>query len=624
MSSLLSVPPFSLRASERSVFRGRPRYSTLEWALREMRVVLGPYRGQRWTPEITPYAPGIFEVYDMESVRKIFLIASSQVAKTTMALICLFADQCRRQENMGMGYPDQLAARKVMNGIIHKYYENIAPLRAMLPGDDALQNFEVAHRDGSRLYAMWAGSDSSARSISMARVLIDEEDSASDKSAVLAMQERVTAYQSMGLSKIIRCCRPKGTEEESTIWSDAKKEAQAWMRYQVRCPLCGFMQVMDDEHIVSIEPEASAKAVNSRKLARYRCAECGGFWNDMQRDLALRNGRWTVEEGTLQGATAVAFHLRLWESTLVSLSTVLSEKMTARDDPRLLQIYENNVRARPYRFVATESTEERLAAYIDHDLAQGVVPDWAVALTLSADMQMDHFWFSVAAHGVEPDRMHILDYGRVAEWTDLTNLVFRSRYRTSEGREFGIWRAALDTGGGKRDGREDTRPMQAQKWLGMQRPGVVYGTKGMSRESPGVFVRISLPDRAGAKTRVAALRSTPLYLLDTHNFKKLIFWCLSPEGEESERLSFHAQTDAGYLHQIASERLVRGKDGSERWERIHRDNHFLDCLVGHKAMAHWQWQPSLAQLASRPVSRIAGGKTEENPFTGGSHLLEVL
>lgn len=280
------------------------------------------------------------------------------------------------------------------------------------------------------------------------------------------------------------------------------------MRYQVRCPLCGAMQVMDDERIISIDAGASAKAVAARQLARYRCAACEGLWSDMQRDLALRNGKWTVEEGSLDGATAVAFHLRLWESTLVSLSTVLSEKMRASNDPRLLQIYENNVRARPYRFISTESSEEKLAAYIDHDLAQGIVPDWALALTLSADMQQDHFWFSVAAHGIDPERLHILDYGRIAEWSELTDLIFQSRYRTAGGREFGIWRAALDTGGGKKASGGDTRPMQAQKWLSMQRPGVVFGTKGMSRETPGVFVKVSLPDRAGAKTRTAALRST--------------------------------------------------------------------------------------------------------------------
>ena len=151
MGNLLQIPPVRLLASERAVFRGRPRYSTLEWAQKHMRIVHGPCKGQKWDAELTPYAKGVFEIFDRENVRKLFLIASSQVAKTTMALICLFAEQCRRQENMGFGYPDQLAARKIMTGIVHPYYKAIAPLRGMLSGDDALQNYETVHRDGSRI-----------------------------------------------------------------------------------------------------------------------------------------------------------------------------------------------------------------------------------------------------------------------------------------------------------------------------------------------------------------------------------------------------------------------------------------------------------------------------------------
>lgn len=624
--NLLNIPPLRLLASERAVFRGRPRYSTLEWAQKHMRIVLGPSRGQKWDAELTPYAKGIFEAFDREKVRKLFIIASSQVAKTTMALTCLFAAQCRRQENMGLGYPDQLAARKIMTGIIHPYYQTVAPLRALLSGDDALQNYEIAHRDGSRLYAMWAGSDSSTRSISMARVLIDEEDSAADKTAVLAMQERVTAYSGLGLSKIIRCCRPKGTEEESTIWADARKEAQAWMMFEVPCPLCGQPQIMEDESLVSVTPMAGHKEILSRSLGRYRCPTCGGLWNDMQRDISLRAGSWKAVEGSLEGATVVAFHLRLWESPLVTLSQVLAEKMMARGNPRLTQLYENNVRARPYRFVATESNEEKLVKYIDKDMPQGSIPEWAACLTLAIDMQRDHFRFSVAAHAVEPERVHILDYGRVPSWADLTELVFNARYAKASGQEFGIWRAALDTGGGEDADGADSRPMQAQKWLSMQRPGVVCGTKGMSRVQPGVFVRVSDPDRAGMasgspRNRTAALRTTPLYLIDTASFKKLLFWRLSEEGEESEPITFHAQTGVDYLKEIASEKLVQDKKGGEKWVK-NRANHFLDCLVGHLAMAHWQWQPSLSRLARRPSSSGPRPErtAEENPFTGGSAL----
>ena len=52
--SLLHLPPVNFRAAERKVFRGKPRFSTYDWATRNMRIVAGPYRGQRWNPDVTP------------------------------------------------------------------------------------------------------------------------------------------------------------------------------------------------------------------------------------------------------------------------------------------------------------------------------------------------------------------------------------------------------------------------------------------------------------------------------------------------------------------------------------------------------------------------------------------
>ena len=408
--SLLHLPPVNFRAAERKIFRGKPRFSTYDWATRNMRIVAGPYRGQRWNPDVTPYARGVFDIFDRETVNKMFLIWSSQLAKTTIALICLFAEQARRLDNICIGYPDMMAAKKVLTGIIHPYYEQVDALRAFIGSEDALQNYEIRHVDGSKLYAMWSGSDSSQRSISAARVLIDEEDTFADKSSVLAMQERVTSYEGLGLSKIIRCCRPQGNEEESTIWADARKEAQAWMRFEVACPFCGHRQIMDDGRIVSANGSRSASRITAEKLGRYQCESCETLWNDAHRDMALRSGRWTASEGTLEGAKTVAFHLRAWESTLVSLSKVLAERIQAQKDPRRMQTYVNNVQAQPYKFVTMESDAERLARHIDPNLPQGLIPDWAIALTLAVDMQRNHFWFSVAAHGLEPERIHILDY----------------------------------------------------------------------------------------------------------------------------------------------------------------------------------------------------------------------
>ena len=619
--SLLRLPPVNFRAAERKVFRGKPRFSTYDWATRNMRIVVGPFRGQRWNPDVTPYARGVFDVFDREGVNKVFLIWSSQLAKTTIALICMFAEQARRLDSICLGYPDMAAAKKMITSMLHPYYKQVEPLRALISSEDALQNYEIQHVDGSKLYAMWSGSDSSQRSISAARLLIDEEDTFADRISVLAMQERVTAYEGLGMSKIIRCCRPQGNEKESTIWADARDEAQAWLRFQVACPFCGHRQIMDDSRIVAANGSRNAKQIATEKLGRYQCERCEKLWNDNNRNMALRNGTWVACEGNLEGAKTVAFHLRAWESTLVSLSKVLEERLQAQKDPRRMQRYVNNVQAQPYKFVTMESDAERLARHVDASLPQGLIPDWCIALTLSVDMQRDHFWFSVAAHGLEPERIHILDYGRVQRFDELEELAFRNRYEFPDGTSFGIWRAALDTGGGlDPTNRQDTRPMQAQRWLNGLRPGVVYGTKGMSRTSPGVFVKISQPDKAGAphKSRTAAARSTPLYLLDTDSFKRLVFWRLG-EGAQEEPITFHAQTGADYLKQIASEKLVQKPNGHEEWHKF-RDNHFLDCLVGHLAMAHWQWQPRLAMRKRKAPEIVPRTTPDENPFTQGATL----
>ena len=153
--------------------------------------------------------------------------------------------------------------------------------------------------------------------------------------------------------------------------------------------------------------------------------------------------------------------------------------------------------------------------------------------------------------------------------------------------------------------------MQAYAWLLAQRPGVIFGTKGMSRKSPGQLVDV----RTKEKTSDGKLlrHGFTLHFIDTDAFKRSIFWSLS-DGAEEEPITFHGGTDEAYLKQIASERLVKGRDGKEEWKRI-RENHQLDCLVLHKAMAWWQWKPSLAQLV---LAAPDASDTITDPVESGS------
>lgn len=595
--------PVVFLAPELDIFRARTRVPTYDWTRKNLRIVSGPYKGQLWTPDVTPYAHGIMEAFDRRHVRKIFILAPSQTGKSTLALGCMLSQECRRQDNLGIGLPDIEAVRKYITGRMHEYFSRIPALRRLLAEHDALTNYNVQLADGSAVMGMWSGSDSSMRAESMPYVLIEEEDAYGDPQAAAVMEERADAYHALEMSKIIRVCRPKGSEDTSNIWTDAKRQAQAWCVYEGRCPLCQSGVVMEHEHIVSVDGSREPGRIRQEKLGRYRCPQCGNLWNDALRNMAMRAGRWISTTGDLEDATIVAFHLRQWESPQVSLSDILARWWESQNNPRALQLWDNNVCAKPYKFVRVETDAALLAGRADPALGPGVVPAWAVALTFSADMQMDHFYWSVAAHGVTPSRLHILDYGRVQTWDELEQQAFATRYVATDGRHMGIWRGALDTGGTRHAKEEDSRTAQAYQWLRGLRPGVLYGTKGMSRTMPGVLVRVTSTEPTAEGRRLPGGMS--LHLINGDAFKRLLFWRLA-EGFDEEPVTFHAAADESYFRQIASERLETGRNGAEVWKRI-RENHYLDCLVGHLALEWWQWSPSLASLAAGPRETAPAG-----------------
>jgi phage terminase large subunit GpA-like protein len=110
-----------------------------------------------------------------------------------------------------------------------------------------------------------------------------------------------------------------------------------------------------------------------------------------------------------------------------------------------------------------------------------------------------------------------------------------------------------------------------------------------------------------------------LYFIDTGAFKDELFWRLSDES--TEPILFHGEISRQYFKQILAERKVV-KKGKEVWKKVRADNHWLDCAVGHLAMTHWQWSPSLQAMARQIESKSsvpAKKKKKVNPYTNGQN-----
>ncbi|MBU1612389.1 MAG: phage terminase large subunit family protein, partial [Proteobacteria bacterium] len=430
--------------------------------------------------------------------------------------------------------------------------------------------------------------------------------------------ERLRAYDH--LSKELYIGKPIGTEEESWIWGQ-KSEADIRLHYEARCPACSTYQEMKFEQIKVPEGQRDPKQIRNEGLAWYECEHCKMRWTNKMRDSAVKRGRWKADKH-VDRPGVVFVHLPAWYSRWVSLSTVMSEWFLSLGDPEKMKAWWNGFAAQPMNTVVAETDEARLRALMVPEMPPLVVPDTACAVTVSVDMQKDHFFYSTMAHAYQPGAEYlredwVIDNGRVGSFSDLHELIYQSRFRQDGSqRQIGVWRAGVDTGGGQNEGEDYSRPVQLYNWLLTQTRGTVYGTKGMSHRNPGTLVKFSVQEQyPNGKPMKRGLR---LYFIDSAAFKDLLFWRLGEEG--TEPIHFHGKCSDEYFRQIVSEKKVLQK-GKYIWKKF-RANHWLDCLVGHLALTHFQWVPSFesvalalfqaqqAKAAEKPRGKVI------NPYTG--------
>lgn len=386
-------------------------------------------------------------------------------------------------------------------------------------------------------------------------------------------------------------------------------QADVIYHYQARCPACMAEQHMRFEQIKVPKDVRDPARIRRERLARYECEHCGARWNDIMRDRALALGRLEPDR-QVERPVVVGFLLRAVEFPRVSLSTIMAEWFESEGDPVKRQNWDNNRWSKEYKAIVQETSEELLLKLVDPSVQPLVVPERALAVTLAADTQKDGFFYSIWAHGLDPVEDWVLDYGTLPGLDALQAMVFDLTLKRDGGDEMvGIWRAAVDTGGTRHEGEDVSRTQQVYEWLLKQPLGKVFGTKGMSRPSAGQYVRwidtLRLPHGRKASGVGRA------YLVDVDYLKRLLMARLHVDAVEPIRL--HEHVERGYVKHFLAERLVLNKQRREVWERVSRDNHYLDCAVLHLAMRHPQWTPPLHVLA-RPAGEVE--PPQERPGSG--------
>ena len=193
-------------------------------------------------------------------------------------------------------------------------------------------------------------------------------------------------------------------------------------------------------------------------------------------------------------------------------------------------------------------------------------------------------------------------YGYLSTFDDLITMVFGTRYPVDgTDRTMGIWRAGLDTGGGKSSEDEWSRTEEAYQFLRKHGRGVIFGTKGASRPQLQ-RVKVTTIDRMARGNRPIP-GGLDLRIIDTGAFKDLLHWRMTRAKGDSQRWFLHAGTGHDYVRQLLAEEKRKDRHGKVAWVQKARDNHLLDCEVIAAACADSEWSPSLQFLANRDEAK---------------------
>lgn len=599
---------FRFSKAERKIFRKRKRIPVHKWCEQHRYVTMSTLPG-KWKNEVTPYLADIMDASFFQSVQTVIICKAPQVGGSEAVNNCIGYAIDRDPGPVLYVFPDELTARENSQDRIQPMIGSSPRLRSYKTGyedDSAILRINLQHMP---IYMAWARSAARLANKSIRYLVFDETDkypvTAGKREAdpISLGEARTTTYN--WNKKIWKISTP--TTEDAPIWKALTIEAQVVFDYWVCCPLCGETQLMNfkqikwpkeekrdpEEKSHSIDPEL----IEAENLAWYECEHCDGKWDDSMRDRAVRNGRWQDRKSG-EGMMAylkknqprkIGFYIPSWLSYFVPLAKIAAAFLRGLSDLEKFKDFKNKHEAVPWRQIILSTSEEKVLQ-ARCDLPPQTVPEDAVGLTCGVDVQKRGFWFIVRAWAIDYTSWMIHD-GFLGTWEDVEHLLFETAYpKANSDRSMRIFRAAVDTGGGKKEGGISMTE-ETYWWLRKNATGRgcrVWGTKGSSRPLAGKLnIGKALERTPSGQPIPGGLR---IILIDTMKAKDAYHYHLQRAVEKLPQGAYlHKDTGRDYASQILAEEKETNQKGAEEWVQKRADNHLFDCECLAMCCADPEW-----------------------------------
>lgn len=537
-----------------------------------------------WRTDRVPYAREWMDGASLRHVRRITIMASTQVAKTETL-------------NNVAGYFIHHDPSPIMLVMPSRETARLAVERRIMPmvrASEALRSelSERMHDTKAReiafrrciMYFRSAQSPTDLSSVPVRVVLCDEVDkyprwSGREASPVALVTERTRTYYD---HLIVLASTP--TIRAGLIHQEYEKGDQR--KFWVPCVHCGAWQVFEWKRVRWDREIGGAPDMRRKREAWYECSGCGGAIDDRHKRTMVERGVWvpaarTVEEW-LAGAREAdrsehrSYHVWSAYSPWVQWWRIAAEFMEARHDPARMMNFVNSWLAEMWEEQVETTSESSVVACVDQTRASWQVPREVQVLTAAVDVQKQSLHWAIVGWGMDEEHWLVAE-GAVSTWDELADVLFRNLY--GEG-ELPVRCCLVDSRYRREEVMEFCRRWQPARMIA-----------GVERDTPLPFstVKVDRHPRTGAPLP----SSMTVWTINVGIFKDLLAHRVATTAAgnaQAGRLHLPNDLTTARLRELSSEHKVLERSGSKvrmQWvlKPGHHRNELLDLMVYNTAAA---------------------------------------
>lgn len=442
---------------------------------------------------------------------------------------------------------------------------------------------------GGFLKMVGSNSPASVKSTPVPRVAVEEPDDCNlnlrgQGDSIKLAKERLKTFR-----------RPKiiigGTPTIKNLSAiDAEMEISDQRIGLVTCHECGQEHALSFDNLHCDEDPSYSHPVYGHKrpeTAFYSCPHCGAIWDDNQKNLNLKRGRWeaTAEFRGIAGYNLNELYATFWGSRF---EVLLEKQLQAEHAASLGNIgpmiaYVNSSRGESYEYKSDAPKTDELAKRAE-DYGELTAPHGVLLITAGIDVQGDRLAVVITGWGRGEESWRLY-WGELPGnpvdpadpvWKALDQLL-ATPIITASGVQLGVSAASIDSSDGNTNHAVYSYVRDRQRFN-------IMAIKGASIDSRDreIFTKpAQTADTSQDNTKAAKYGLRP-FIVGTHKGKTLIDQRLRLKGRGPGRMHWYQEIRADYYEQLTNEVLAPHPRNPSKmvWQRkAGRRNEALDCEV---------------------------------------------